>query len=240
MTRPKMIRPTLFALALAAAFAARAAADGPATAPADSPATRPAVVITFDTAKAPDMADFAARAHKVADDWYPKIAALLPSDGFTPPTQVTVTFDPAYKGVAACSGTKIVCNPAFYRDHPDDVGSIVHELVHVVQGYGYGDRPTWLVEGIADQIRWFVYEPAEKRSKLDPDKARYDASYQTSGAFLDWAQRTYDPRLVADLNAACRAGEYDRAIWKTLTGKSLEELGTEWKASLRPPATLPA
>ena len=235
MTRPKMIRPTLFALAVAAAFAARAAADGPPAAPAA--ATRPAVVITFDVTKAPDMADVAARAKPVAEDWYPKIAALLPGDGYAPPTHVTVTFDPAYKGVAACSGDKIVCNPEFYRKHPGDVGSIVHELVHVVQGYGYGDRPTWLVEGIADQIRWFVYEPAEKRSKLDPDKARYDASYQTSGAFLDWAQRTYDPALVADLNAACRAGKYDRALWKTLTGKSLQDLGAEWKASLRPPTT---
>ena len=198
-----------------------------------APVTRPTATITFDTSKAPDLADFAARAKVAADAWYPKLVALLPGEGYAAPTDVTVTFDPDYKGVAACSGTKIVCNPEFYRKHPGDVGSIVHELVHVVQGYGYGDRPTWLVEGIADQIRWFVYEPAEKRSKLNPDKARYDASYQTSGAFLDWAQRKYDPKLVEKLNAACRKGKYDKSLWKTMTGKSLEELGGEWKQSLR-------
>ena len=240
MNRPHMIRPTLFALALATLAAGLAPAG--AAEPTSAPATRPAAaaVITFDTSKAPDMADFAARAKPVAEEWYPKIAALLPVEGRRLPREVTVTFDPEYKGVAACSGNRIVCNPEFYRNHPGDVGSIVHELVHVVQGYGYGDKPTWLVEGIADQIRWFVYEPAEKRSKLDPDRARYDASYQTSGAFIDWAQRTYDPTLVAELNAALRAGKYEKAMWKELTGKSLEDLGAEWKASLRQPATRPA
>ena len=107
-----------------------------------------------------------------------------------------------------------------------------------MQCYGYGGRPTWLVEGVADQVRWFVYEPAEKRARLDPLRARHDASYQTSGAFLDWAQRTYNPRLVTELNAACREGRYREAVWTTLTGKTLEELGTEWKQSLRP-ATRP-
>ena len=228
-------RPTCLVLAACLFAAAPAGARAPATMPAKpaGPSTRPAATITFDTSKAPDMADFAARAKKTADEWYPKLVDLLPSKDYTPPKDITVTFDPEYKGVAACSGDKIVCNPEFYRNHPDDVGSIVHELVHVVQGYGYGQHPSWLVEGIADQIRWFVYEPAEKRSKLDPDKARYDGSYQTTGAFLDWAQRKYDKKLVEQLNAACREGKYDKNLWKKLTGKSLEDLGAEWKQSLR-------
>ena len=54
------------------------------------------------------------------------------------------------------------------------VGSVIHEEVHVVQQYGYGRRrggtsnPVWLVEGVADYIRWFKYEPEDKRPHPSP------------------------------------------------------------------------
>ena len=35
-------------------------------------------------------------------------------------------------------------------DHPDDFGMVIHELIHVIQAYpAAGDKPGWLVEGIA-------------------------------------------------------------------------------------------
>jgi hypothetical protein len=37
---------------------------------------------------------------------------------------------------------------------------------------------------------------------------------------------------VKKLNKAMREGEYKEEIWKTLTKKTVQELGEEWKASL--------
>ena len=88
------------------------------------------------------------------------------------------------------------------------------------------------MEGIADQIRWFVYEPESARPKPNPQRANYNDSYRTTGHFLNWTQEKYNDELVVKLNAACRQGKYSPAIWEELTGKSLEDLGAEWKQSL--------
>jgi hypothetical protein len=190
------------------------------------------VQITVDTSKAPELSDYAKKVQETAEAWYPKIVALLPSDDFKPAESVTITFDPDYKGVAAASGDRIVCAPKWFIDHPDDLGAVVHELAHVVQAYRRSRAPGWLVEGIADHVRFFHYEPEAQRPRPDARRARYDASYRTSAAFLEWARLTHDPELVVKLNAACRQGRYRDEIWTELTGKSVEELGKDWKEAL--------
>jgi hypothetical protein len=196
-------------------------------------AAQATVKITVDTSKAPDFAEYGQKVQAVSEEWYPKIAEMLPSDGWTAPTEITIVFDPDYKGVAACAGTRIVASTKWFGERPEDVGAFVHELVHVVQQYRGGERPGWLTEGIADYIRWFVYEPESARPRPNPEKSRHSDSYRTSGHFLDWAQKAYDPELVKKLNAACREARYSEDLWKEYTGKTLEELGAEWKATLK-------
>jgi hypothetical protein len=53
-----------------------------------------------------------------------------------------------------------------------------------------------------------------------------------SANFLDWVTETYGREIVPKLNAAAREGTYDDALWKELTGHTVEELGDAWKASL--------
>ena len=144
---------------------------------------------TLDTTEAPDLTTWAnAKIAPVVKEWYPKIVEMLPSDGYEAPTKFSITFTPKYKGVAATSGTKIVGSLPFFTAHPDDVGAIVHEMVHVVQQYGRARRanpdaqrpPGWLVEGIPDYLRWYKFEPQShgadiKRTALV--KARFDGSY---------------------------------------------------------------
>jgi hypothetical protein len=105
--------------------------------------------------------------------------------------------------------------------------------VHVVQSYRRGPRPGWLVEGIADYIRFFRYEPESARPHPNPTRAKYSDSYRTTGHFLNWAQTKYDKDLVIKLNTACREAKYAEGLWKEYTGKTLEELGAEWKESLK-------
>jgi hypothetical protein len=215
-----MIRLTRYASLLVCSLATFASAQAPAT-------------ITVDTSAAPEFEEYGKQIQAVAEEWYPKIVAMLPSEGYTAPQTITIVFDPEYKGVAACAGDRIVASTKWFKERPEDVGAFVHELVHVVQHYSDGDRPGWLTEGIADYIRWFVYEPESARPKPNPEKSKYSDSYRTSGHFLDWTLKTYDKDIVVKLNAACREARYSDELWKEYTGKTLEELGAEWKASLK-------
>src|SRR5260370_374070 len=114
----------------------------------------------INAAKAPELNDWAqSKLAPVLAEWYPKIAAMLPSEGFTAPAYCMVTLKPV-SGVAYTTGAGIVANSKWLQTelNGDAIGSLVHEMVHVVQHY-HGDNPGWLVEGMADYIRWFKYEP---------------------------------------------------------------------------------
>ncbi len=225
----KMKRASLSALMVFSVLAAAVQAEPPTTAPAS---ITPAKIVV-DTTAAPEFAEYGKKVLALSEAWYPKIVAMLPSEGFVAPTSITIVFDPKYDGVAATSGDRIVCSTKWFKERPEDLGAIVHELVHVVQHYGEGDRPGWLTEGIADHIRWFNYEPETARPHPNPAKAKYSDSYRTSAAFLDWTQKTYDKDLVVKLNAACREARYSDDLWKQYTGKTLEALGAEWKQNLQ-------
>jgi hypothetical protein len=194
------------------------------------------VTVTFDTSEAPDLKEWGEKAGKVAADWYPKIDKLLESPGFSPPKSVEIRFRKDYHGLAMTIASTITIQPDWVRKHPDDIGMVVHELTHVVQSYRHrGNTPGWLVEGIADYIRIVKYEPGVRRPRLNPDKAKYTDAYKTTAIFLEWTEKQYDPNLVKKLNAALRAGSYKEAMWKDATGKSLDDLWTEFADSLRKP-----
>jgi len=190
------------------------------------------VEFTVDVSDTPMMKEWAEKAARVCEGQYAMISDALPSEGFTPPRTVTLRLSNKYNGVAQCSGTHITGSARYFKDHPDDVGAMVHETVHVVQSYRGRDNPGWLVEGIADYIRFFKYEPG-KLGPLNPRRVRYDGAYRQSATFLAYVTAKYDKDLVRKLNAALRAGRYRETIFKEATGKTVQELGEEWKASLK-------
>jgi len=172
------------------------------------------------------------QATTLAREWYPKIDAAL---GIAPPagaSPIKIVMDVAYDGVAATSGSEIRVSAKYVHAHPKDIGLVVHELTHAIQGYPKYD-PVWLVEGIADWVRFFCYEPVEARPHPSPAKANARASYRTTAAFLEWARNTYDTNLVKKLNAALSKGTYSEGVWNELTGSSLDELNTKWIATLK-------
>jgi basic secretory peptidase family protein len=181
---------------------------------------------------APEMKQWADVAARICEREYGMICEDLRSDGFKPKTLVTMTLRNDYNGVAATSGDRIVGSPSYFKSHLDDFGAMVHETVHVVQQYRTGNNPGWLVEGIADYIRFYKYEPRRARSPR-PDQAKYDGSYRVTAAFLNFVSKKYDKEIVRKLNQSMREGEYKEEIWQVLTKKNLSELNSEWKASLR-------
>ncbi len=186
-----------------------------------------------DTNDTPDLKDWGNKAGTLCVEWFPKIAKLLPSEGFTAPNQVTIYFDPKMKGVAHALGGKITISAGFVRGHQDDWGMVVHELTHVVQAYPPGG-PGWLVEGIADYIRIVHFEPQAPRPKIDPAKASYKDAYKTTAMFLEWIEKQHGAGFVVKMNAALRQGKYQDAMWSELTGKSVDELWSAFVKTLTP------
>ena len=175
-------------------------------------------------------------------EWYPKIVGMLPSEGYEAPRRVRIIFDPDMRGVANASGSRIRCAVPWFRRNLDGEakGAVVHELVHVVQQYGLGRRnnpdatrtPGWIVEGIPDYIRWFLYEPESKGAEITErnfERARYDSNYRITGNFLNWVVQKHGQEIIRKLNAAAREGRYEQDLWVEYTGKSIDQLGEQWR-----------
>ena len=203
---------------------------------------------TIDITDASDLRDWCDHELRpVVQAWYPKIVELLPSDGFVAPSRVDLRFqdesrmrgNPAY-----ASGTVITLNTQWFRRElkREARGAVVHEMAHVVQSYTQNRRnartttPGWIVEGIPDYIRWFLYEPESKGAEITERSfasATHDASYRVTGNFFDFLTRTYDRDFIVKLNSAVRDGRYDPNFWMEAFDKSAPELEKEWKADCR-------
>jgi hypothetical protein len=149
------------------------------------------------------------------------------------------------RGVAATGGTRVRCAAQWFRNNlkGEALGAVFHELVHVVQQYGRVRPsapdairpPGWLVEGIADYVRWFKFQPEALGAEITRRNfanARYNGSYRITANFLNWVTETKDKELVPQLNSAIREGRYREAMWKERTGHTLEELNDQWKAAV--------
>lgn len=215
-------------LALIVLFASIAMAQQARTVTKISSKNATALVDTNDVA---DLKEWGGKAGTLCVEWFPKIAALLPSEGFASPKEVTLYFDPAMKGVAHAANGKITISAAFVRDHSDDWGMVVHELTHVVQSYPSGG-PGWLVEGIADYIRIAHFEPQAPRPRVTR-LASYKDAYKTTAMFLEWCEKEHGAGLVVKLNAALRKGEYSDELWSKLTGRTVDELWRQFMESVQ-------
>ncbi len=229
--------------------------DGPD--PEYIPAGKPLTLVNFhttdagyhfqiDLTEASDLKEWSeSELAPVIRTWYPKIVEMLSGDGFQAAEKVRLRYrNDMPKGIpAAANGSRVDLNASWFRIHLKDEakGCVIHELVHVVQDYGSArltnpkavPTPGWVVEGLADYIRWFQYEPESHGAMLTPKRlaeARHDASYRTSAHFIDWTVRTQDKDFARKLNAAARAGKYDDSLWEIHTRKRLSDLADEWRS----------
>ena len=147
--------------------------------------------------------------------------------------RVVFVIDPDYTGVAATGGGVIRYNPKWFRDHPEDIDVVTHEVMHVVQAYGRGGGPGWLTEGIADYVRyrygvnnvagkWTM--PAYKEGQS------YTNSYRITARFLVWLEQQGYKKVVDTLDKASRTHTYTPQLWQQVTGKTLDELWTAYAA----------
>ena len=188
--------------------------------------------IKMDYSEVPEMKEWAEKAKEAMEKCYPIFAEKLKSAGYTPPRVVSVKIKKDMKGIAGTAGSRIEAAADWFKKRPEDTGALVHELAHAIQSYPKY-YPVWLVEGIADYLRFWMYEPEARRPKLNPDKIKYKDGYQPAGAFLAWLEKKYDPQIVSKLNAACRETRYTDDLFKDATKKPLDDLWEEFRESLR-------
>ncbi len=204
-----------------------------------------------DVTAAPAMSSWTKTELKpIIQEWYPKIVELLPSDNFSAPSKVVFRYQPdsKMKGIPAYaqSATITLNSEWMYRERNREAkGAVVHEMVHVVQSYQSNQSnrerrarrrstPGWIVEGIPDYIRWYLYEPQSKGAILSKEvrsQSKHDASYRVSANFIDWVIRSHDRdgSLLKDLNSVARKGQYTSDVWQKLTGKTEAELADAWR-----------
>jgi hypothetical protein len=156
----------------------------------------------------------------------------LKSDGYKPANLIKMSLKKNYRGVAAAGAGNITGSVKYFKDHPKDVGAMVHETVHIVQHYGGHGNPGWLVEGVADYIRFFKFEP-DNLGPINAERARYNQSYRVSAAFLAYLVDKYDPETVLKLNRSMREGTYKAELFREITGKTIDDLGKEWRTKLQ-------
>jgi hypothetical protein len=203
---------------------------------------------TLDVSQSPELKDWAeTKLRPSVDQWYPVWVESLASDGFTAPKKFKITIKPM-DGVADTANTDVEVSEDWIKGQirrpqwNEAIGSVLHELVHVVQQYGDNRNPGWMVEGIADYFRWYHYEPVEHRRKLSAGRAaraRYSDSYQTTAGFLEYVAKNHDHEFVVRMNAAMRQGRYSPDLWREFTGMTVQELWSEYVKSL-PESTRPA
>jgi hypothetical protein len=184
-----------------------------------------AVEVELDTAEVPHLNDWGETARKLILEWHPRMSNLLPMQGYQPPRKIVLKLKKTEKGVAYTSGNTIVVSSHWIEKHPDDLGLVAHELVHVIQAYPRGGRPSWLTEGIADYLRWGIYEGKPQTYFQRPKvKKGYEKSYQITAGFLLWLESGPAPGIVKKLNTAMRRGNYSEELFELETKQSLDEL----------------
>jgi len=186
----------------------------------------------IDVSRAPDLANWATKAEKQMESFWPDTAALLYTDGFITPNSVNVIYrsGPDVTPVAATGGGVMTVNVAYARAHPDDTGLAVHETAHVVQS---GGSPGWLVEAIADYIRWIKYEPENFTYSINLRTGTMHDPYRNGAAFLGWCELHYDSKLVTKLNEATRFGRYRDSLFEQYCGKPIDALYKEFIAAYK-------
>lgn len=186
----------------------------------------------YDISQAHDLKVWAHTAEIQMEQSWADTEALLYTDKFIPPNAVNVIYrtGPGVTGVAATGGGVMEVNSAWCRAHADDTGLTVHETAHVIQAYS-AYNPVWLVEGIADYVRWVRFEPEHFTYRINPQKATYHDSYRTTAAFLAWCELHYDSELVPKLSHAVRFGAYNTGMFKSYCGKDVDTLWSEFIAA---------
>jgi hypothetical protein len=194
--------------------------------------------VGVEYAKAPRCQSFAENSKSVIEEWYPRINEILFGPDHPLPTDtITLVCEPAkFIAYSDIQKNRIHISAGFVAAHPEDYGTVVHELTHIVQHYAKLQREqVWLQEGIADYIRhrYFAKDIDDLAPKVDPDRDTYRKGYLVSAAFLDWLQKHKSPTVIQDFNRGCSEGHCSVDMFVVCCGKDVDTLWSEFASDLK-------
>jgi hypothetical protein len=135
----------------------------------------------------------------------PRILAFLQTQAVLSPPYV-ISVAPVDQFTAVTNGREITVSDGYHREDP---GMIVHELVHVAQVYP--STPGWLVEGIADYVRYELgFSESWTHFGCRPGET-YENGYSCAATMLRFAEQRA-PGTIAALHARLRTGPFDGRI----------------------------
>jgi hypothetical protein len=182
-----------------------------------------------DVNDSPKLVEWGKTAKVLIEQWHQRTVNLIPTKGFDVPTEVWLKIRKSNRGIAGTSGGHITVSSGWIEKHPEDIGLVFHELVHVIQDYK-GIDAGWLTEGIADYLRWAIYEGKPQDWFPFTDKPQgYKDSYRVAGGFLLWLETDACPGIVNKLNTRIRKRTYkDETFFEKETGRTLDTLWTDY------------
>jgi hypothetical protein len=150
-------------------------------------------------------------------------AAVARLIGLDPPSP-SVTIEVARDGPPGVTGGRtITLSERWFREHPDDVGCVQHELAHAYMlAPDYDASTIWLIEGIADHVRDVLgFDTSWTYAHFEPGKAT--AGYQTTADLLAWLEERR-PGAVAALSRHLADGSYREGVFAEVGGAPLASL----------------
>jgi Peptidase of plants and bacteria len=154
------------------------------------------------------------------------VAGVIGFDGPLPDVVIEVVPEGA-PGVTG--GRTITLSERWFREHPDDIGCVLHELAHAYMlAPSYDDSTIWLIEGIADHVRDALgFHMSWTFAHYEPGKAT--AGYQTTADFLAWLEARR-PGAVASLSRRLADGSYRERTFDEVGGEPLLSLVAAYEA----------
>ena len=184
------------------------------------------VSVNLNVNQVPHLKNWGVQARELITIWSPRIARILDVEGY--PHNIDLTLQKSDEGIAHADSNAITVSSHWIEKYPEDIGLIVHEAVHVVQLYPEFE-PGWVTEGIADYIRWHLFEkkPLEWFPAGEDDRG-YEAAYRITGGFFLWITKFKNFDFIKILNTAMKNGEYDETVFFNSTGGELDPLWQEY------------
>lgn len=190
----------------------------------------PEIVVEYESEPSEATRAWSTAAQKLMQQWWPAVSQLLATEGVAQPTSFKLRFNNEQKVPGYRTKDGLYVSVAWINQHPDDFGMIIHEMTHAIQDYPrMMTNVSWMVEGIADYVRYWRYEPEKPKRKIDPAKGPRDG-YGNTPSFLAWLIYTYDRGTLRKIDTALRAGTFNDDFFAAQLGKPLDEL---WQQFLR-------